>query len=234
MGITTDLTAEVVKVFKENWTQREGKQVPETPDLQLGNDAVKLTGTVMYADLAGSTNMVMSYTPQFAAEIYKTYLNCACRIIRNQGGSITAFDGDRVMAVFIGDNKNTAAVRSALAINHAVVKILNPKVRKAYPKLSDDFEIRHGIGVDTSDLFIARTGIRGSNDLVWVGRAANYAAKLSDRREGKVALWITKDVHDLMNKSVRLDNQGASMWKEHSRSGPQGMTIYGSSFRWAL
>ena len=34
-----------------------------------------------------------------------------------------------------------------------------------------------GLGIDTSKLFVARTGIRKSNDLVWVGRAANYAAK---------------------------------------------------------
>jgi class 3 adenylate cyclase len=43
----------------------------------------------------------------FAAEIYKSYLISACRIIRDNGGEITAFDGDRVMAVFIGNMKNT-------------------------------------------------------------------------------------------------------------------------------
>jgi uncharacterized protein (TIGR03067 family) len=36
----------------------------------------------------------------------------------------TCFDGDRVMAVYIGDRKSTTTVRSALAINHAVLKII--------------------------------------------------------------------------------------------------------------
>ena len=40
---------------------------------------------------------------------------------------------------------------------------------------------KQSVGIDTSELFVARTGIRRANDLVWVGRAANHAAKLSAR-----------------------------------------------------
>lgn len=58
MGLKEDLEAEVKKIFKEQWTTRDGNVVPEYKDLQLGNDAVKLEGTVLYADLSGSTNMV--------------------------------------------------------------------------------------------------------------------------------------------------------------------------------
>jgi len=39
-----------------------------------------------------------------AAEIYKTYLHCAAKIIRSEGGSITSYDGDRIMGIFIGDD----------------------------------------------------------------------------------------------------------------------------------
>jgi hypothetical protein len=52
-------------------------------------------------------------------------------------------------------------------------------------------------------LFSKRTGIRGSNDLVWVGRAANHAAKLSSLREDNFATWITADVYDKMNDSSK-------------------------------
>jgi class 3 adenylate cyclase len=51
---------------------------------------------------------------RFAAEIYKTFLHCAAKIIRSEDGVITAYDGDRIMAVFIGNAKNTSAVRAAL------------------------------------------------------------------------------------------------------------------------
>ncbi len=119
MAFTDDLTAEIMKILKEQWTSRDGTKVPDTPELKLANDAVKLTGTVLYADLADSTGLVILQQPAFVAEVYKCYLNCACRIIRERGGEITAFDGDRVMAVFLGSGMATNACRAALAINHA-------------------------------------------------------------------------------------------------------------------
>jgi class 3 adenylate cyclase len=233
MAFTDDLTAEVVKILKEQWTTRDGSAVPDTPDLKLANDAVKLTGTVLYADLADSTGLVMLQKPEFVAQVYKTYLNCACRIIRQKGGQITAFDGDRVMAVFLGNGMATNACRAALAINHAVGKILNPKLREQYPKLAADFSVKQAVGIDMSSLFVARTGIRGANDLVWVGRAANIAAKLCSLREGNYATYITKDVYDAADTSVRTSNDGKSMWESTTQS-VRNLTIYRSAYSWQL
>src|SRR5690606_37353617 len=109
-----DLASEVAVIFSNSWTTREGQKVPESEDLKLGNDAVTLQGTVLYADLDGSTNLVDEYKPQFAAEIYKTYLHCAAKIIRSEGGVITAYDVDRCMAVFKGDAKNPIVVRTKI------------------------------------------------------------------------------------------------------------------------
>ena len=50
--------------------------------------------------------MVDRHEESFSAEIYKTYLYAAARIIRSQGGVVVAYDGDEVMAVFIGGSKN--------------------------------------------------------------------------------------------------------------------------------
>lgn len=232
MSFTDDLNAEVVKILKEQWSVRDGRAVPDTPDLKLANDGVKLVGTVLYADLAESTQLVTKHDATFVAEIYKAYLNCACRIIRNQGGEITAFDGDRVMAVFLGDAKNSSAVRSALAINHAVTKIINPRIREQYPSLASDFQIRQAVGIDTSELLVARTGIRGSNDLVWVGRAANLAAKLCSLRVDNYASWISSDVYNLCRDDVKTDS-GTSMWQQRQWMA-QGMTVYCSSYTWPL
>lgn len=110
MSFTTDLTKEVDDVFRVSWQKRIGYVVPEPADIKLGNDVVELEGTVLYADLAESTKLVDSETDTFAAEVYKTYLLCAARIIRKNGGVITAFNGDRVMAVFLGDSKNAASL----------------------------------------------------------------------------------------------------------------------------
>ena len=122
--------------------------------------------------MANSTKLVDSYNPTFAAEIYKAYLACAARIIKSEAGVITAYDGDRIMAVFIGESKNTRAVRGAFRINGAVSNIIKPALTAQYPSLQYNFG--HVIGIDTSKLLVGRIGVRNDNDLVWVGRAANY------------------------------------------------------------
>ncbi|GHH04726.1 adenylate/guanylate cyclase domain-containing protein [Comamonas sp. JC664] len=232
MATGNDLLSEVTAIFATNWESREGQQVPEPTSVALGNDAVKLNATVLYADLAESTNLVDSETASFAAEIYKSYLVCATRIIKDEGGVITAFDGDRVMGVFIGQTKNTSAVKSALKINYAVTQLINPALNKQYP--NKQYEVRQAVGVDTSELFVARTGIRGSNDLVWVGRAANYAAKLCSLRSESYASWITKDVFDAMLEEVKTSSDGRPMWEQRIWTARNNMTIYRSLWRWRI
>ena len=63
------------------------------------------------------------------------------------------------MAVFIGDSKNTVAARTALKINFAVQEIVNPAILSQYPNAG--YSVKHVVGIDTSHLFVARTGIRG-------------------------------------------------------------------------
>lgn len=81
------------------------------------------------------------------------------------------------MAVFIGNRKNTTAAKCGLRINYAVNEVIRPAVLSQWPDAK--YVIKQRVGIDTSDLFVARTAIRGSNNLVWVGRAANYAAKMA-------------------------------------------------------
>ena len=227
MSLGKDLTKEVRKIFKDIWSTRDGQKVPESEDLQLGNDAVKLDGTVLYADLDASTNLVDNYKPEFAAEIYKTYLHCAAKVIRSEGSVITSYDGDRIMAVYIGESKNTSAARSALKINYAVTKIINPLLKECYP--NDNYSVRQVVGIDTSKLFIARTGIRGSNDLVWVGRAANYAAKLCSFSPNYPSR-LTETVYNKLNDSAKYSSNGTLMWTLDPFETMNGLRIYRSTW----
>jgi class 3 adenylate cyclase len=232
MGTLNDVRTEVAAIFATKWQKREGQVVPEPENVLLGNDAVTLKGTVLYADLAQSTQLVQGYKDFFAAEVYKSYLVTACRIIRSDGGVITAFDGDRVMAVYLGDAKNSNAARSALKINWAVKNVINPAIKQEYPNTS--YEVSQVIGIDTSPLFVAKTGIRGSNDLVWVGRAANYAAKLCSIREPTHSSYLTEDVFNQLNETSKLGgNPKRTMWEKVTWT-ETGLTIYRSSWWWAL
>jgi class 3 adenylate cyclase len=232
VGLEADLRATVKDIFRSRWTERDGQVVPEPKDIGLGNDAVKLDAAVLYADLAESTNLVDTEIAQFAAEVYKSYLHCAAKVIRSEDGEITAYDGDRVMAVFLGEFKNTRAVRTALKINWAVQEIVNVEMKAIYT--NKNYVVRQAVGVDTSKVLVARTGIRGSNDLVWVGRAANYAAKLCGLRTEGYATWITDDVFNVMADETKKSSDGRDMWEARTWTAMNNKRIYRSSWRWEV
>lgn len=230
MALYDDLTAAVTKIFRDSWDKRNGQVIPEPEDVALGNVGVNLEGTVLYADLSASTVLVDTEKAEFAAEIYKSYLHCATKIIRSEGGSITAYDGDRVMAVFIGDSKNTSAARAALKINWAVKNIVNPQMKAHYP--NTDYSVRQTVGIDTSDLLVARTGIRGANDLVWVGSAANHAAKMTSLPPA-FPTRLTAAVYAKLHSSLKVTN-GRSMWEEVTWNAMDGQKIYQSTWWWKV
>lgn len=231
MGLKSDLEDWCYDVFRSQWSKRDGTKVPdEDSKLGLKNEAIEIEGTVLYADMADSTTLVDTKTAARSAEIYKTFLYCAAKIIRDHNGVITAYDGDRVMAVFIGDYKNTNAAKSALKIKWAIKNIVIPQMKRVYT--SDDYVIKHVTGIDTSKLFVAKTGVRGANDLVWVGRAANHAAKLSALPA--TYTYITKAVYDKLNDEAKVGDDGRNMWEERKWTGFNDSTIYRSAWGWVF
>lgn len=230
MTLKEELQEDAKKTFSARWSEREGIVVPTDESINLGNDAVNVEATVLYADMADSTALVDTKTKTFAAEIYKTYLNCAAKIIRDEGGTVTAYDGDRIMAIYIGDTKNTPAVRTALKINYAVREIITLAMKVVYA--STEYIPKAVIGIDTSKLFVAKTGVRGANDLVWVGRAANYAAKLTTLPH-TYPTYITAEVYNHMHDSVKVTN-GRSMWEAVRWNTFDNRTIYQSNWWWSF
>jgi len=231
MTLKDELKAYTKKTHDDRWTRRQGQKVPGADDVALGTDAVTFDGTVLYADLTDSTALVKGWKDWFAAEVYKNYLYCAARIIRAEGGDITAYDGDRIMAVYLGGRRNTSAVRTALKINWTISSILQPALVAKYPDTK--FRYNQKVGIDTSPLFVAKTGIRGSNDLVWVGNAANNAAKMAALDKG-YASYITGSVHNVMLDEAKYGGDPKkAMWTDLG-SVDLGYQLYGSSWQWGL
>jgi class 3 adenylate cyclase len=230
MTFKDDLESEVKQIFKERWTFEKTSNIPDPDKIRLSNHAKDLeTATVLYADLDGSTNMVDNHKWDFSAEIYKTYLRCAARIIAAEDGVVTAYDGDRIMAVFTGYTNDSNAVRASMKINYAVNKIIRPALSEQYPE--SNFTLKHVVGVDTSQLRAARIGVRGYNDLVWIGRAANYAAKLTSQSDKP--LWITKAVYDKIDNTLKIsDNR--KIWERRYWQAMNDMEIYCSAWDYSI
>jgi class 3 adenylate cyclase len=235
MAFSDDVKNAVDGILGKTFSERDGQKIPTSEDVALSDGAVKLDATFLYADLAGSGLIAKVCPWETTAKIIRAYLDCAVRIIRAHGGEIRSFDGDRVMGVFIGNTKNTNAVKSALKIKYATEQIIQPKATVKFTSVqNNDVKIRQACGVDTGVSRAVRAGVRNNNDLVWIGRPPSFAAKLSDVREHPHSTFISDAVYKVLLDEAKFSN-GVNMWEPRTiQFAGATETIHRSSYHWSL
>jgi len=76
--------------------------------------------------------------------------------------------------------------------------------------------------------------MRNENDLIWVGRAANYAAKLCNRN-GSHSIYITRKVFESIDEEAKYGGEKhVLMWSKEVWTERNNMNIYGSNWRWEV
>ena len=230
MGIKDQLERAVRDALTERFEIREDSVVPDPSRLAFRGGAVRLpAATVLYADLSDSTGLSMRFDASVAARVGKAFLETCSRIIRDESGEIRSFDGDRVMALFLGASAEASAVRCAFKISACFSEVLKPRVEKAYPDLAREFKLGYACGVDRSEIFVVGAGLRTRHDLIWIGRAPNVAAKLSSRRELPFTSWITSDVMERLPQELKTSTTINRVWEPRSWSDGPVKEIHGSS-----
>lgn len=236
MGVTEDVQERVRTILGSAWNESKSEEVPNTERVSLTNGAVEIEAAFLYADLAGSTDLQKDYAKSFSAKALRMYLGGSSAIIRHFGGDIKSFDGDRVMGVFTGGRKCNDSVRAAFMINWMVREVMNPLIEERQKNSNRKAWVaRHGIGIDVGTTMVARAGVRNSvgetthNDLIFVGRAPNVAAKLSSLRDdGDGPIVITNEVYSLLaeNQKKKLTS-GSEVWgsPEFRDIGPYLLTL---------
>lgn len=235
MSLLSDLESDVDNTIKKNWSTRKGQKIPTTNDVALAGGAVEIDAAFLYADLANSSKMVKELDRRVAAKIIKSFLSTTARLVRHHGGSIASFDGDRILGVFHGFNKNTVSAKCALQIKYVVHSIIRPKFKANYDSVKNaSFEISHGVGIDSGTVLAVKAGARGKNDLVWIGRAPNLAAKLSDLREAPYQTFITASVYNMLHESSKHGgSENKNMWENRSWTFlDEKLRVYRSSWHW--
>ncbi len=212
MSQLDEITDAIDKIISTQWDERDGNVVPESEAVALDDGAVKIEAAFLYADLAGSSTLARLCPWQTTAKLIRAYLDCCTRLIRSHGGKIRSFDGDRVMGIFKSTRKINDAVECARQIDWAVQTIIRPKSKEGFKSIRDNnIVIKHCVGVDAGKAIAVRAGIRNNNDLIWIGRAPSFAAKLSDRREYPYEVYITKDCYDKLLDSNKSPD-GENIW----------------------
>lgn len=214
-----DLVENDIETIKNaTWNTRKGTVVPSTETIALNGGAVELDAAYLFADMANSSKMARNFDRRVTAKILKSFLASSVRIIRYHNGKVMSFDGDRVMAAFMGESPATTATRCAFSISWMVNEVLRPKFEAKYESVRNaPFKIRHATGVAYGTVFIVRAGARGDNDLISIGAVPNLAAKFSDIRENAYDTYISRTVYNrlLDSAKIKLDGNNIS-WEARS------------------
>lgn len=237
------ISTSVSDIITASWNISKGTVVPETDDIVMKNGGRRVEATYAYADLADSSKIAQALNPEVAAKIIRSFVNSATRIFRFYDGEIRSFDGDRVMAIFIGEKKNWNAVRSAYAISWAVHDVIRPKLKEHWDWSTTPgglYNISHRVGIDTGESLIVRGGARDNSDLISVGAAPNIAAKLSDLKFGH-STYATDRVIDALDgddllyyENNRLRLRCFERLNSRVEIGGTYNTVYGSSVSWGI
>lgn len=229
MSLIDDLKNKTSSFFSEEFKISETIIVPSTDysKLTFGNSALTSELTFLFIDIRKSSQLHDNYGHVNAAKIYQSFHDINVSIINMRNGQVRSFDGDRVMGVFSGDRKNNNAVEAALNIRWAISNILNQHLGTA--------GISIGIGIDCGDTLITKVG-KGrdisNNDLVWVGKACNYASHMCNESENKI--YISPTVYGRLAEK-NLVAKGLNIWTKANMILKNGKTIscYQTNYWWS-
>lgn len=95
--------------------------------------------TVLFADLAGSTEMAVSLDPEAHRALLSAFFQEMAQQIRAFGGTVEKYAGDAIMAVFgvpdVHEDDAERAVRAALSMQRSLDE-LNPSLKRSMGRAS--------------------------------------------------------------------------------------------------
>lgn len=147
---------------------------------------------VLYVDIRKSTELNLACRPKALAKLYTAFIRSMIKASEYYGGTVKNIVGDRVMVLFNEENCYASAVNTAVMLNSIAQHIINKHFQQD--------GILCGIGIDYGKILIDRTGIvqqdketQASESLIWLGKPANIASKLTDEAN-KTVVNIEKSV----------------------------------------
>lgn len=157
----------------------------------------RLESCVLYVDIRNSAKISAERQPKTLAKMYSSFVRSMIACGRYYGGHVRNIIGDRIMIVFDKQNCFTNAVDTAILMNSVCKHILNKRI--------SSFEFSAGIGIDYGKMLITKSGaIRQGNEkefyrsLVWLGKPANTASRLTDLANKKGSYYksgVCQGVH---------------------------------------
>lgn len=154
-----------------------GLTMPDIAEVTIGS-AKKMMAAVLFFDLKDFTSRAATLGNEKTLFVLNHIIPNVMYIVKRWNGEIEKNTGDGIMAIFGTETRNVYliardAIEAAMTIRYFMQELVPPVLSE---NGIQPFSFR--IGIDMSDLLIARIGIDKNNFLTVVGWAANSASRL--------------------------------------------------------
>lgn len=152
--------------------------------------------TVLFSDLAGSTQLSDKLDPEDMREILSDYQSACTSIIKRYGGYVAKFLGDGVLAYFGYPDAHEDDARRSVSAGIGIVEAMRTYSEKYQKQFGVKTDVR--IGIHTGLVVVGDMG--GSEDLeshAIVGKTPNLAARIQSLAELNT-VYISQATHKLL------------------------------------
>ncbi len=164
--------------------------------------------TVLFADLAGSTELATRHDPEHLRALLSAFFDEMRQQIESYGGTVEKYAGDAIMAVFgvpqVHEDDAERAVRAALAMRDSLAQ-LNPMFEQEY-----GVRLALRIGIATGEAVAAATE---SREFLVTGEVPNLAARLQSVADGIV---LSEETYRLVAPILEAEPTGPHSLKGFS------------------
>ncbi len=175
-------------------------------DLLIRSEATERVGEerclgILFADISGYTSFAERLMPYDVTHVLNRYFFLMAEVIQSNGGHVSDYIGDGMMALFgIDDDGDPAAkaVRAGLGMFEALDD-LNPYLRTMY---GQEFDIR--VGVHVGEVVVGTIGIAPMEKLAAIGDAVNFASRIETaNKEVGTRFLISEDTVSRLNETLQ-------------------------------
>lgn len=181
--------------------------VPETVVDQVLADAdglrlggVRRAATVLFSDLRGFTSFSETLEPEQVIEALNRYLTAMSEAILDHGGTLVAYMGDGIMAVFGAPLQQEDHADRALEASREMLERLqgfNQWLRDQ--GLHDGFKM--GIGLNSGPVMSGNVGSERRLEYTALGDTTNTAARLEGMTKGTPhQLYVSDSTHQMLTR----------------------------------
>ena len=151
-------------------------------ELRLGG--VQREGTVMFTDLRGFTSFAETLTPDRVIEVLNRYLSEMSDAILDHGGTLVAYMGDGIMAVFGAPIVQADHADRALSTAREMLAVRLPRFNGWLREQELGEGFRMGIGLNSGRVMSGNVGSERRVEYTAVGDTTNVAARIEQLTKG--------------------------------------------------